>query len=90
MKRERKQRYKRLKKLFKARDMASKYIDMRISISLLDSSVSDIIIDQYFTSDLAKRIVDTHMKILGLNTIRAPKPPKTKSNLIYRKENDYV
>jgi hypothetical protein len=75
MKKERKRRYKRLKKLFKARDMASKYINRIIRVSLLDKSLPRDIDLETTTGVLAKHIVDTHKRILGL-TIRPPKPPK--------------
>jgi hypothetical protein len=72
IKRERKRRYKKLKKLFKARDMASKYIDRVITISLLDGSISRDAVECNFTGVLAKMIIDTHRKIVG---IRPPAPP---------------
>jgi hypothetical protein len=74
MKRERKRRYKRLKKLFRARDMASKYINRVIRVSLLDRGLPRDIDLETTTGVLAKHIIDTHRKILGLR-IRPPKPP---------------
>jgi hypothetical protein len=73
--RERKRRYKRLKKLFKARDMASKYIDRVITVSLLDKNLSRDMVDCNYTGVLAKIILDTHRKIVG---IRPPAPPSQK------------
>jgi hypothetical protein len=75
VKRERKRRYKRLRKLFKARDAASKYIDIKVKVSLLDKNLSRDIVDGHFTSDLAKLILHNYRKILGIY----PKPPKAGS-----------
>lgn len=74
IKKERKLRYRKLKKLFKARDMASKHIDRTMKISLLDKALDTNTVNSHFTGNLAKMIIDTHKRILGI-TIRPPKPP---------------
>ena len=73
IKRVRTQRYKLLKKLFKARDMASGYLDKPIRISqLINNSLILNEVDYAFTGDLAYFIVKKENLIRG---IRPPKPP---------------
>lgn len=73
---ERKQKYKYLKKLIKARDMASKHINSNIRLSQLNTFVSEcsIDVDGYFTGNLAKLIVD-HQKRIVNGKLRPPPPP---------------
>ncbi|MBO0961453.1 hypothetical protein J1P26_17240 [Neobacillus sp. MM2021_6] len=73
IKAERKRRYKRLKKIRKARDMASKYTKRNITISKLDKFFNSDHVDCQFTGCLAKDIVDYENRILGLR-LRPPMP----------------
>lgn len=73
MKKRRRKRYKRLKKLFKARDMASKYTKKPIPVIKLDKYFNIWDIETNFTGDIASRIVDEQRRILG-DIIRPPKP----------------
>lgn len=73
IKAERKRKYKRLKKLRKARDMASKYSKHKLLLSKVFKLVKRDNIDEcLFTSDLAKYILDRQLFIVG---VRPPKPP---------------
>lgn len=72
IKKQRKARYKRLRKLFKARDMASKYVKPLLTVKRLDEHLGNNIHDYYFTADLAKKIVDNIHYIVGF---RASRPP---------------
>lgn len=75
MKKERKTRYKRLKKMFRARDMARKYTNRRMPISKLDDYFNKYEHERYFTSDLARRIIREENRIMGVR----PKLPKTQN-----------
>lgn len=73
MKRKRKRKYKRLRKLRKARDMASKYTKNKILLSRVFNYVKyDETDNRLFTSGLAKYIFENQNSIIG---IRPPKPP---------------
>lgn len=69
MKVERKQRYKDLRKLRKARDMATKYVNKKILLSTLDTIHWHMELDYHFTSSLAREIVRVK------NSVRPPAPP---------------
>lgn len=74
IKRQRKHRYKRLRKLFKARDMASKYVNKVVAISKVDDYF-DLYEEEFHTTGmLAKEIVDKNERILR-NATRPSKPP---------------
>lgn len=73
VRREKRIRYKRLKKLFKARDMASEYLNINITVSKLDKYFKSDEHQYHSTGRLAKIIIDDHKKILGI-TKRPPKP----------------
>lgn len=72
--RERKQRYKRLIKLRKARDMSNKYRKRIMKLSAIDKYVGYDKHNEFFLSDLAKAILDNQNRIIGAR-IRPPKPP---------------
>lgn len=70
IKKERQRKSKHLKKLFKARDMASKYIDGIMPVSEVEKWFSEFEVSTQFTSTIAKTIVDNHKRWL-----RPPPPP---------------
>ncbi|MEK1828930.1 hypothetical protein AAAC51_07225 [Priestia megaterium] len=73
IKRNRKARYKRLKKLFKARDMVSKYAKKVIKVSEVDDFLDAYEHELYTTGMLAKQILDYSQSTLTL--IRRPSKP---------------
>ena len=58
IKRERKRKYKAIKKAFKARDAASKYIDKTARVSVIMDRLSVSKIKQLSTKDLARMLID--------------------------------
>lgn len=70
MLKERKTRYKRLRKLFKARDMATKHISGTLRVTELKIDFTTSFIDSHFTSDLALEIIAYYQM-----KSRRPKPP---------------
>lgn len=82
IKRERRQKYKRLRKLRKARDMASKYTDNKLLLSNVYKFIRFDNVDEYlFTSDLAKHMLDMESWIIGKYP---PRPPKPKSHSVQK------
>jgi len=79
MKVERKRKYKKLRQLFKARDMARKYLKCTIPVSKLDEFFSQEEVNCRTVSWLAKDIVDYKNKILGLAKPMPPLPPVRKN-----------
>lgn len=76
-KNERKTRYKYIKKLFKARDMAAKYTTGAITISKLDNFYNVVDLVGVNNVNLAKLIIRNEERILGNEKmLQAPKPPK--------------
>lgn len=74
IKSERKQKYKRLRKLRQARDMASKHAKHKLLLSKVFKFVKRDNVDEcLFKSNLAKHILDNQFRI----TLQAPRPPKT-------------
>lgn len=72
--RERNNEYKRLKRLRKARDVASKYVNHTLPLSKVYDRYRFTRQDErMFLATLVKDIVDCHKSILGLD--RPPKPP---------------
>lgn len=70
---ERRRKYKRLTKLRKARDMASKHSKHKLLLSDVFNLVRFDKADEYmFTGDLAKYILDRQLLVAG---IRPPSPP---------------
>lgn len=77
-KNERKTRYKYIKRLFKARDMATKYTEEAITISKIDNFYNSIDLAGVSNVNLAKLIIRNEKRILGNEKmIQAPRPPKT-------------
>lgn len=64
IKKKRTKQYKYLKKLFKARDRASKYVHYIIKIKWLDEIWSNYEISSYTVNDLAEWIVKADEKVI--------------------------
>lgn len=71
VKRERRRRLKKLKRLFVARDMASKYTGNSIKVSLLDKHISEEEVSYHTIGSLAKWVLDNSRRI----SRRPPRPP---------------
>ena len=73
IKAERNRRYKRLKKIRRARDKASKYIKKNVTTSMIDNFFDVQDVEWHTTNSLGKAIIECQNRILGIR-IRPPKP----------------
>jgi len=83
--RERNNKCKRLKRLRKARDVASKYVKYKLPLSKVYGKYRFVRNDErMFLPSLVKDIVDCHRSILGLD--RPPAPPVPPSRKVTAKK----